>query len=192
MYNKVLKQINSLLDDCSKDTVIVAIDGSCAAGKSTLTEFLQDNFNCNVFHMDDFFLTPQMKTQQRLSQPGGNVDFERFKTEVIDNILAKKDFVFDIYDCHRVEFRPSGKVFHKKLNIVEGVYSMHPHFGNCYDLKIFMDVQEDKKHQRILHRSSEFMLERFKNEWIPLENRYFEVFNIKENSHIVIDTTDLF
>ncbi|MBQ5782047.1 MAG: uridine kinase, partial [Oscillospiraceae bacterium] len=60
------------------------------------------------------------------------------------------------------------------------------------DLKIFMDVDEDKKHQRILARSGEYMLERFKNEWIPLEQKYFDTFRIKENSHIVIDTTDLF
>ncbi|MBQ5783103.1 MAG: hypothetical protein IIV99_06955, partial [Oscillospiraceae bacterium] len=102
MYNHIAKQINALLDSTDKDTVIVAIDGSCAAGKSTLCTFLQENSDCNVFHMDDFFLTPDMKTDDRLSQAGGNVDYERFKTQVTDNLLLGQDFVYDIYDCHSI------------------------------------------------------------------------------------------
>ena len=36
--------------------VLVAIDGRCAAGKTTLAASLQAQLACNVFHMDDFFL----------------------------------------------------------------------------------------------------------------------------------------
>ena len=34
--------------------VLVAIDGRCAAGKTTLAASLQAQLACNVFHMDDF------------------------------------------------------------------------------------------------------------------------------------------
>lgn len=192
MYNKILKEINNLLDSSDKQTVIVAVDGCCASGKSTLAEFLKDNFICNVFHMDDFFLTPDMKTSQRLNEAGGNVDYERFKAEILENVAAGKDFIYNIYDCHQLSFTESCKIFHKKLNIVEGVYSMHPQLNGFYDYKIFLDVDEEKKKERILSRSNEYLLGRFINEWIPLENRYFEAFGIKENCDMVIDTTDMF
>ncbi|MBQ7816856.1 MAG: uridine kinase, partial [Oscillospiraceae bacterium] len=81
MYNKLLKDINNLLDNSKKDVIWVAIDGPCASGKSSLGNFLNDNFICNVFHMDDFFLPPEMKTAERLAEVGGNVDYERFGKE---------------------------------------------------------------------------------------------------------------
>ena len=60
--------------------VLVAIDGRCAAGKTTLTASMQARLECNVFHMDDFFLRPEQRTPERLGPPGGNVDYELFLT----------------------------------------------------------------------------------------------------------------
>ena len=61
----------------------------------------------------------------------------------------------------------------KKLNIVEGTYSHHPYFGNPYDLKILLTVDEETQRKRILERPA-FLHKRFFEEWIPMENRYFE------------------
>ena len=120
MYNKIIKVINNLLDSSDKDTVWVAIDGPSASGKSSLGNFINDNFICNVFHMDDFFLPPEKKTPQRLGETGGNIDWERFKSEIISNVKSGHNFTFNVYDCHTLCYLESGKVFHKKLNIVEG------------------------------------------------------------------------
>ena len=43
------KQIEELL--AAKDTVIVAIDGKCTSGKTTLASKLAEIYDCNVFHM---------------------------------------------------------------------------------------------------------------------------------------------
>ena len=56
---------------------VVAIDGRCGSGKTSLAALIAALFPCNVFHMDDFFLPPALRTPERLSQPGGNVDRER-------------------------------------------------------------------------------------------------------------------
>jgi uridine kinase len=50
------KKIDELL--MQKDIVIVAIDGKCTSGKTTLAAKLAEIYDCNVFHMDDFFLRP--------------------------------------------------------------------------------------------------------------------------------------
>ena len=40
---------------CSQSKVNVAVDGNSGAGKSTLADLIGDVYDCNVFHMDDFF-----------------------------------------------------------------------------------------------------------------------------------------
>ena len=72
----LLRRIRALA--AAQPRVLVAIDGRCTAGKTTLAASLQAQLECNVFHMDDFFLRPEQRTPERLRQPGGNVDFERF------------------------------------------------------------------------------------------------------------------
>ena len=59
------------------EPLIVAIDGRCGSGKTTLGEYLEQVFDCNLFRMDDFFLRMEQRTPQRLKETGGNVDYER-------------------------------------------------------------------------------------------------------------------
>ena len=192
MYCKILKDINNLLDNSNKDVVLVAVDGPSASGKSSFGRFLNDNFICNVFHMDDFFLPPDKKTKERLSQPGGNIDYERVEDELLKNIMKPDNFTFNVYDCHSLSMYESGNVYHKRLNVVEGVYSMHPELQKYFDYKIYLDVSSDKQETRILNRGGESKLRRYKNEWIPLENNYFDTYGIKNNCDVVLDTTELF
>ena len=77
----ICRQVERLLQE--KQTVLVAIDGSCTAGKSTLAAALARELDCTLFRMDDFFLRPEQRTPQRLAEPGGNVDYERFREEVL-------------------------------------------------------------------------------------------------------------
>ena len=77
LIENVTQQIDALLRD--KDFVVVAIDGKCTSGKTTLAARLAEIYDCNVFHMDDFFLRPEQRTPERFAQIGGNVDYERFR-----------------------------------------------------------------------------------------------------------------
>ena len=56
---------------------LLAIDGRCGSGKSTLAAHMAQVFGCPVFHMDDFFLPPELRTPERLAQPGENVQIGR-------------------------------------------------------------------------------------------------------------------
>ena len=73
-----------------RSRVLVAIEGGSASGKTTLGELLQNVYGCPVFHMDDFFLRPEQRTEARFTQPGGNVDRERFLEEVLI-LCARED-----------------------------------------------------------------------------------------------------
>lgn len=172
------KQIDELLAE--KDMVIVAIDGKCTSGKTTLASKLAEIYDCNVFHMDDFFLRPEQRTPERFAEIGGNVDYERFREEVLLPLKSGKAFSYRPFDCSAFALAAPVAVTPKKLNIVEGTYSHHPYFGNPYNLKILLTVDEETQRQRILERPA-FLHKRFFEEWIPMENQYFNEFNLLAN-----------
>jgi len=183
-FQEILDRIDCLLN--SNRLVIIAIDGKCGSGKTTLANELGRLYDSNVFHMDDYYLRPELKTEERLKEVGGNVDYERFKDEVIKGILSGKEFNYQIYDCKKMQLTDIVSVSPRKLNIIEGSYSMHPSLIDNYHLKIFLDIDEESQKERILNRNGIEAYSRFVNEWIPKENQYFEKMNIREKCDLVI------
>ncbi len=182
-YYDVFLKIDSLMK--VKDKIIVAIDGNCGAGKSELAALLNDVYDCNVFHMDDFFLTPDLRTELRLKEIGGNVDYLRFKHEVLSCIKNNQNFKYRKYNCKDGSFIDSEIIKPKRLNIIEGSYSMHKTLINDYDLKIFMQLNRVEQRNRIQKRNGKEMLNRFINEWIHLEDTYFKTYNLNEKCDLV-------
>ena len=175
----VIRRIDELL--AQKDMIIVAIDGKCTSGKTTLAAKLAESYDCNVFHMDDFFLRPEQRTPKRFAEIGGNVDYERFNEEVLIPLKAGRPFSYCPFDCSTFTLTDPVCVTPKKLNIVEGTYSHHPYFSNPYDLKILLTVDEETQRQRILQRPT-FLHKRFFEEWIPLENEYFDYLHTPQDT----------
>ena len=77
----------------------------------------------------------------------------------------------------------------KKLTIVEGTYAQHPYFGDAYDLRLFLQVSEQLRTQRILNRPA-FLHKRFFEEWIPMEQTYFKAFSIGEKSDLALNLNE--
>ena len=179
--------IDNLLN--KKEHVIVAIDGFCASGKSTLANLLKGIYDCNVFKMDDFFLQIHQRTAERLAELGGNVDYERFQQEVLSPLRLNQPFSYRPFDCSTFQFGKSIAAMPKRLSIIEGVYSMHPSLIDAYDLKVFLKVNPNQQKNRLMVRNPK-MLSRFVEEWIPLEYKYFEHFNIEKLCDIVFDTSE--
>lgn len=172
--------------------LLVAIDGRCASGKSTLAKDLQKQLDCNVIHMDDFYLQEHQRTTRRLREPGGNVDYERFETEVLQPLLAGETFSYRPYDAHTVCFLPEVIVSPKKVTIIEGSYACHPRLRRSYDLRVFLTVERQKQLERIRKRNGEEREEMFERLWIPLEERYFWKAGVEKTCDISVDTTGLF
>lgn len=169
--------------------VTVAIEGSSATGKSTLAALLARVYDCNVFHMDDFFLQMHQRTPERFAQPGGNVDYERFREEILLPLSARKPFSYRPFSCASMTLSDPVQVEPKALNIVEGAYSMHPTLAGFYDFSVFLKIDERLQSERIFNRNGTQMLTRFLNEWIPLEKRYFDHFRIEDQCTLRIDVT---
>lgn len=171
----------------AKERVIIAIDGRCASGKSTLGRALAKELGCVLIHMDDFFLRPEQRTPERLAQAGENVDHGRFLEEVLSPLAQGVSFTYRPWECHRQDFGEPITVEPAKTAIVEGSYACHPDLWDYYDLRIFLTVDRETQLDRIAVRNGKEGLAAFKEKWIPLEERYFEAYDLAARCDIVID-----
>ena len=185
---EIIKQkIKSLLSNKEKDKIIIAIDGMTGSGKTTLSqELIKEYDNAPIFHADDFFLLPELRTEERLNEPGGNIHYERMKKEVINPLIEGKigDLIkYKPYNCRIQNFGEEKILKINKINIVEGSYCLNPYFGKYYDLSIFLRINQKEQIERLTKRAPK-MIDNFINKWIPLEKKYHDAFNLCEKCDI--------
>lgn len=158
-----------------KTPLLVAIDGRCASGKTTLAIHLQNIFGWSVVHMDHFFLRPQQRTPQRLAAPGGNIDHERFLSEVLIPLSRGLKTQYRPFDCHTQQMDEPISVAPTDVILVEGSYCCHPSLIEYYDAKFFLSVSPETQLLRITARNGQAAAAQFQAQWIPLEERYFSL-----------------
>ena len=180
----VLCSVDSLLQE-SRKTILIAIEGASASGKSSLASLLGEVYSCNVFHCDDFFLRPEQRTEERYKEPGGNIDYERMSEELIAPLLTGLPFAFHPFDCQKMALAPAVEVEPERMSIIEGAYCMHPKMAVPYNLRIFLQISPTEQKKR-LERRNPGMLQQFLTEWIPLEERYFKHFAIEQSCDLVL------
>ncbi len=172
----------------SEDRILIAIDGRSCSGKTTLAGYLSERIDTEVFHADDFFLRAEQRTEARLSEPGGNFDRERFDAQVLTPLTeGRKSISYQKFDCHTMSLLPPTNIVCKKINIIEGAYCCHPDLAGKYDLKLFLDISKEEQKERIMQRNGEKQWEIFRDRWIPMEEKYFKTFHIKENCDLLYD-----
>ena len=187
MINSIINRINELA--AAKERVIAALDGRCASGKSTLAAALEKKLGCAVFHMDDFYLRREQRTEARFAEPGGNVDRERFYEEILFPLRkGDEEIVYRPFSCFSFELMEPRTVKVGCIGIVEGSYSCHPELWGLYDLHIFLTLPPDEQMHRILLREGEERAKMFEHRWIPLEEKYFEASQLEERCELRFDT----
>ena len=184
-YDRLVQAIRARLTDAP---VLVALDGRCGAGKTTLARRLQTELGCRVFHMDDFFLRPEQRTAERLARPGENVDHERFLAEVLSPARQGLPVTFRPYLCQRQALGETVHAAPAPLTVVEGAYACHPALWDCYDLRAFLTVDPDEQLRRIESRSGPEKAAMFRTRWIPLEEQYFAAFSISQRCDILLQS----
>lgn len=190
MRNEFTELFGIIEQGLKNGRLTVAVDGGSASGKTTLAKLLKEKYDATVFHMDDFFLQPFQRTEERYREVGGNVDRERFLNEVLLPLSKDEKVIYRPFDCSKMALSDYTAVIPKKLVIIEGAYSMHPDLRKFYDYSVFLNIDEKLQRERILKRNTPALAERFFAEWIPMENRYFKEMQIKEICSIKFDITE--
>ena len=172
---------------------MLAIDGRCGAGKSTLATALKNALErripkpaVTILHADDFFPRLEQRTAERLKTPGGNFDHERFSEVVLRKLLINKPFSFRPFDCKSMSLAEPISVESSHVAIIEGSYCLHPELRDHYDLKVFLDIDPEEQRERILMREGEEKFNAFIERWIPMEELYFNGCGVRECADAVI------
>jgi len=177
LIKTITEKIKELLSQ--KKPIIIAIDGRCGAGKSTLSKKLADEFDANIIQVDSFFLPKEKRTDES----AGNIDICRI-AEILKKLSENKIACYKPYNCSRGDFDCEITASPDKLTIVEGSYSCHPDLWGFYDLHIFLDISKDEQIKRIRKRNGEEKAKQFESMWIPREEKYFDEFKIEQKCEI--------
>lgn len=183
MINEIVMLIEKKLR--IKGQCIIAIDGRCGSGKTTLAKMLKGYFDCNVFHADDFYIPFEKRKENRI----GNLDTERLKEEVIKPLREKKSFSYRPFLCMKGTFLEAVEVESKSVAIIEGSYSCQSGLFDFYDIHIFLDIDKNTQQKRLREREGEEKLVAFNERWIPMEERYFALSEIKYKCEIYYKTS---
>jgi len=181
----IFAAIDCLLAD--RLPITLGIDGMCASGKSTLAKLLGEIYDANVFHADDFFLPPDMRTEERFGEVGGNMHRERLLEEVLIPLSENRAVTFRPFYCGSQILLPPVSYPEKAINIVEGSYSLHPDLRSFYTLTAVLKTDSGTQLARIKERDPH-LTDMFTARWIPMENRYFDTFGIFQNADMVFET----
>ena len=171
-HAQILPLLSAIDKYCERNLVcFVAIDGDACSGKTTVATQLQEYYpDSYVIHCDDFFLPPERKTEQRMSEVGGNVDYERLE-ETLSQAKLNLPFEYQKYNCssnayQRVAVQP------KRVVIVEGTYSLRQNLKDFFDVKCRLTINKDTQQKRLLQRNPQLMTQ-FNTVWLPQEAKYF-------------------
>ena len=206
LFFLVGKRLTSLSPD---EVFIVAIDGKCASGKTTLASHLKEHFSdkargfsAELIHMDDFFLPLSLRTEKRLNEPGGNVHYERFFEEVFLPLKRIREGIgltpetggssisYRRFNCSLMDYEQEPTVLpFSRLYIVEGAYCMRPEFSGLYDLKIYSDINDELQREHIISRNGTERFKIFRDRWIPMENRYLDFYDIEKKADFIFDSS---
>lgn len=187
MYEEEIKIIRERMP--ASGPFVIAVDGRCGSGKSTFGQELAQVLQADLFHMDDFFLRMEQRTEERYRTPGENADHERF-AEVIAAWRRQQPFSWQKFDCGTMSLLPEQVCVPRQTAVVEGTYSMHPSLRKYYDLTVFLEIDPVLQKERILRRSGEAVLQTFIERWIPLEEMYFSALDIRNCCDLCLKSTD--
>ncbi len=166
---------------------VLAIDGKCGSGKTTLAAALAASAAVDVIHLDSFFLPENLRTPARFAQPGGNVHYERFLDEVLFGIASGQPFSYRHFDCKTLGYTHTLSISNTRPIVVEGSYSLRPEFRPFYTSTVYLYVDDETQTQRILKRNGHVQLQDFLTRWIPRENAYFQAFDIANTADVMVD-----
>ena len=181
----LLLETAKLLRD--RERVVIAIDGRCGSGKTTLSALMEQIFDCRIFHMDDFYLPWNRRAENWMSIPGGNMDLERFRAEILDPAFAGQEVCYRRFDCGAGKVGEGELVPAKALTVIEGSYSHHPALHAEYDLKIFLTCEKKEQRRRLMVREGDYF-PTFESVWMPLEEQYIRMCDIESSGAMICDT----
>ena len=154
--------------------LVLALDGRCGSGKTTLANTLARQFPASItLHTDDFYLPPAQRIRGWEKMPCANMDLARLRDEALRPAYEGQPVQYRAYSCREGAYLPARELAAQPLVILEGSYSHHPLLTGYETLR----AREGERYANFAAR------------WVPLEEGYFAQYHIAETADFVVDTT---
>ena len=172
--------------------MLIAVDGLAGSGKSTLAKELQSIYpEAQIVEMDSFFLPLARRTPfYPQKQAYLEYDYGRLLSQVLipfqkrlETSYVKYNWVMDKVGSEKFYISPD------KMLIIDGVTSFHPKVQDSvnFDYRIWVESAAKTRWARVKKRDdqkarefggyNEKTKDYYKDEWIILENNYFQKYS---------------
>ena len=169
--------------------LVLALDGRCGSGKTTLANTLARQFPASItLHTDDFYLPPAQRIRGWEKTPCANMDLARLRDEALRPAYEGQPVQYRAYSCREGAHLPARELAAQPLVILEGSYSHHPLLTGYETLRVFLTCAKEEQTRRLQAREGE-RYANFAARWMPLEEGYFAQYHIAETADFVVDTT---
>lgn len=190
-YKELSIRLRTLIAE--EKQLLVAIDGRCCSGKSTLANELGNQFTASIIHMDDFYLPVHLQTLEKQAIPAGHMDLVRFHEEILRPLATgSHELQYRPFSCRTQSYLDPITVPITPLMIIEGAYCLHPSLADYFTYKIMLSHSKERQLERLKLRNSELQVQTFINRWIPMEEYYFATYSIEKKCDLFIKTDHLF
>ncbi len=162
--------------------LVLALDGRCGSGKTTLANTLARQFPASItLHTDDFYLPPAQRIRGWEKTPCANMDLARLRDEALRPAYEGQAVQYRAYSCCEGAYLPARELAAQPLVILEGSYSHHPLLTGCETLRVFLTCAKEEQTRRLQAREGE-RYANFAARWVPLEEGYFAQYHIAETA----------
>ena len=169
--------------------LVLALDGRCGSGKTTLANGLAAQLpGCTLLRTDDFYLPPAQRIPDWAHTPCANMDLIRLRNEALRPAYEGQPVLYRAYSCRAGTYQPVQEFAAQPLVILEGSYSHHPLLAGYETLRVFVTCSREEQTRRLQAREGE-QYANFAARWIPLEEGYFAQYRIEETADLAVDTT---
>lgn len=103
----IINSIIALLSTAAGRPILIALDGRCGSGKTTLAAQLAERFpGSRTIHTDDYYLPPAQRVPGWETLPCANMDLKRLRAEVLNPARAGQSFSYIAYSCREGAYLP--------------------------------------------------------------------------------------
>ena len=150
---------------------LIAIEGKYGSGKTILSMKAANELPVTVIHCNDFF---DIEKESNIG-----INSQRISQEIFAHIKIGKSLEYRKYDCYTNEYHNIIIEKVKPIVLIVGVYSANPALITQYHSIIYFTINTELQKRRIEE-------ETFKKIWIPKENEYYQKYNVKYKSNIIV------
>jgi uridine kinase len=137
-------------------SVVVAIDGATASGKTILADAVAAQLDgCEIVHADDFYRPMPDNERERLDAEQGYrryFDWERLREQVLVPLRDGRAARYQIYDWGTGHLGAWREIRPGTVVLVEGVYSARPELAPYYHFAVLVDTPRAICLQRAMER----------------------------------------